>query len=99
MPKRNSSPIPTPWHYETAIQEVEGIITQIESGALDLGEVVSQFERASQTLRDCEAFLHAKQAQVDLIIETLTGQPESASQPPTLQQPIDPAQAEEDMEF
>ncbi len=67
---------PSPWHYESALVEVQTIIEQIESGELNLADIVDQFEAATKILKDCEIFLKAKQAQVDLIIEHLQDDPE-----------------------
>lgn len=59
------------WHYETALTEVQTIIKQIESGDLDLADIIDQFEVATRILKECEEFLQAKQTQVDLVIEQL----------------------------
>lgn len=60
------------WHYETAIARVEDIIEQIETGDLDLAAVFSQFAIAVEQLNQCDAFLAQQQAQMALLIETLT---------------------------
>ncbi|HIK39516.1 exodeoxyribonuclease VII small subunit [Thermoleptolyngbya oregonensis NK1-22] len=60
------------WHYETAIAQVEDIIEQIETGDLDLAAVFSQFAIAVEQLNQCDAFLAQQQAQMSLLIETLT---------------------------
>ncbi|NJL99736.1 MAG: exodeoxyribonuclease VII small subunit [Leptolyngbyaceae cyanobacterium RM2_2_4] len=66
-----TSPPQDPWHYEAAIAEVERIIAAVESGQLDLGDVIDHFVAATQTLKRCEAFLHDKQAQVGILVQTL----------------------------
>ena len=75
MAKAKSSPEPPAWHYESAIAEVEHIIAQVESGQLDLADVIEQFVTATQTLKQCEAFLQQKQAQVSILVETLQEDP------------------------
>ncbi|MEN9229983.1 MAG: exodeoxyribonuclease VII small subunit [Thermostichus sp. DG02_5_bins_236] len=60
-----------PWRYEAAIAEVETLIDQIESGDLDLAEVVERFQQAAQTLKTCEDFLQEKRQQVEIITEQL----------------------------
>ncbi len=60
-----------PWRYEVAIAEVESLIAQIESGELDLAEVVERFQQAAQTLKRCAEFLEQKRQQVEIIIEEL----------------------------
>ena len=64
------------WNYEKAVAEVENIIKRIEAGELELEEVFEQFAVANEYLRQCETFLQQRQQQVDLIIETLTDEPE-----------------------
>lgn len=66
------NPPPTDdWRYETAVAEVESIISQIESGELELEDVFAQFTQAVTYLKQCETFLTERQAQVDLLVETL----------------------------
>ena len=57
--------------YETVVAEVESIISQIESGELELEDVFEQFTQAVTYLKQCETFLTERQAQVDLLVETL----------------------------
>ena len=64
-------PLAEDWHYETAVAEVESIVSQIESGELELEDVFEQFTQAVTYLKQCEAFLTERQAQVDLLVETL----------------------------
>ncbi len=61
-----------PWRYEAAIAEVESLIAQIESGELDLAEVVERFQQAAQTLKRCAEFLEQKRQQVEILIEELS---------------------------
>lgn len=69
MPKKTT---PTEsWNYEATVATVEGIIADLESGRLPLAAVLTQFEQAVQALQQCETYLHDKQQQVDLLIETL----------------------------
>jgi len=64
------------WNYEATVQEIEQIMTRIEAGELDLADVFDQFATAAAHLRQCEMFLAQRQKQMDLLIETLTDQPE-----------------------
>ena len=64
------------WNYEATVAEVEAIITQIEAGELELEEVFDQFADAVKHLQQCEAFLQKRQQQIDLLIETLTDEPQ-----------------------
>lgn len=71
MVKRNSASNSDSWNYEAKVAEIEGIITRIEAGELDLAAVFDQFSTAVEYLRQCESFLQQRQQQVDLLIETL----------------------------
>ncbi|MEO0532797.1 MAG: exodeoxyribonuclease VII small subunit [Cyanobacteria bacterium P01_A01_bin.123] len=59
------------WSYETAIAEVETIISRLEAGELPLAKIFEQFQTAVEALAQCETFLQEKQAQVDLLVQTL----------------------------
>ena len=59
------------WRYEPAVDQVETIVSQIESGELELAEVFEQFGVAVQQLQRCEAYLSQHQQQLDLVVETL----------------------------
>jgi exodeoxyribonuclease VII small subunit len=75
--KRPSQQLPLPnWHYETAVANVEAIISEIESGDLDLGNVFDQYTTAVEQLRQCEAFLKERQQQMELLIEDLEQEPD-----------------------
>lgn len=70
------NPSPTDdWRYEAVVAEVELIISQIESGELELEDVFEQFTQAVTYLKQCETFLTERQAQVDLLVETLEDSP------------------------
>ncbi|MGF1524124.1 MAG: exodeoxyribonuclease VII small subunit [Leptolyngbyaceae cyanobacterium] len=59
------------WSYEQTVAEIEAIVLRLEQGELPLADVFDQFEQAVHQLRQCEDFLQARQAQADLLIETL----------------------------
>jgi exodeoxyribonuclease VII small subunit len=64
------------WNYEETVTKVEGMISQIESGELDLSEVFSQFTTATTHLQQCKEFLDRQQKQMHLLLETLEDSPE-----------------------
>ena len=71
--RKNPSP---KWNYEETIAQVESIVTDIESGNLELEELFDKFAIAAESLRQCETFLDQRQQQMQLQIETLTDSPE-----------------------
>ncbi len=60
------------WRYESAVEQIESIVNQIESGELELAAVFEQFGVAVQQLQQCEAYLSQHQQQLDLVVETLS---------------------------
>ncbi len=63
--------LPDAWNYEATVTQIEIIIRRIEAGELELAEVFEQFAAAVKYLRQCDAFLDARQQQMDLLIDTL----------------------------
>lgn len=59
------------WNYETSVEQVEAIITDLETGDLPLADIFEQFEKAVTELKKCDSFLQEKQQQAQLLIETL----------------------------
>jgi exodeoxyribonuclease VII small subunit len=59
------------WKYEAAVTRVEEILSEIESGELELSEVFDRFAVAVESLQQCEAFLSTQREQVDLLLENL----------------------------
>ncbi|MEH2211384.1 exodeoxyribonuclease VII small subunit [Nostoc sp.] len=70
--RKSASSSEEAWNYEAKVAEIEGIITRIEAGELELEAVFDQFATAVEYLRQCEGFLQQRQQQVDLLIETLS---------------------------
>jgi exodeoxyribonuclease VII small subunit len=59
------------WKYEAAVERVEAILGEIESGELELSEVFDRFAVAVDSLQQCEVFLSKQREQVDLLLENL----------------------------
>lgn len=59
------------WNYEASVEQVEAIITDLETGDLTLADIFEQFEKAVTELKKCDSFLQEKQQQAQLLIETL----------------------------
>ena len=82
MPRKASSqkskvtsdrpPLPEDWQYETASTEIETIIEQLEQDDLTLDNAFSAFETAVKRLQEYDQFLSDRQAQAEILIETLT---------------------------
>ncbi|MBX2864075.1 MAG: exodeoxyribonuclease VII small subunit [Leptolyngbyaceae cyanobacterium MAG.088] len=59
------------WNYEASVEQVEAIITNLETGELPLADIFEQFEKAVTELKKCDNFLQEKQQQAQILIETL----------------------------
>jgi exodeoxyribonuclease VII small subunit len=55
--------------FEQILQELEGLVTQLESGDLPLDEALRTFERGVRLTRDCQAALTAAQQKVQLLLQ------------------------------
>jgi exodeoxyribonuclease VII small subunit len=55
--------------FEQLLQELEGLVTQLESGDLPLNEALHTFERGVRLTRDCQAALSSAQQKVQLLLQ------------------------------
>jgi exodeoxyribonuclease VII small subunit len=70
MPKAAAPKLPAePTSYEAALQELEQLIGQIESGQLPLEQMLTGYQRAAQLLTYCRGQLDAVQEQVKVLDE------------------------------
>ncbi len=69
MPKAAAKKPDLPASYEAALQELEQLIAQIESGQLPLEQMLSGYQRAAQLLEYCRNQLEAVQEQVKVLDE------------------------------
>ncbi|MDR0213111.1 MAG: exodeoxyribonuclease VII small subunit [Comamonas sp.] len=70
MPKAAAAKkVDQPASYEAALQELEQLIAQIESGQLPLEQMLSGYQRAAQLLGFCRSQLEAVQEQVKVLDE------------------------------
>ncbi len=57
--------------FNQAVEELEKILEQIESGELDVDELSGKVKRASELLRLCQSKLRATEEEIDKIIEEM----------------------------
>ena len=55
--------------FEQILQELEGLVTQLESGDLPLDEALRSFERGVRLTRECQTALTAAQQKVQLLLQ------------------------------
>lgn len=53
--------------FEEALRELEGVVGQLESGAVDLEKSIEIYERGAQLKKHCEAKLAQAQARIEQI--------------------------------
>lgn len=58
---------PTPASYEAALQELEALVQQMESGQLPLAELLTGYQRGAELLTYCRAQLDAVEAQIKVL--------------------------------
>ena len=69
MPKAAAKTAAPPVSYEAALQELEALIAQIESGQLPLEQMLGGYQRAAELLAFCRSKLEAVQEQVKVLDE------------------------------
>ena len=69
MPKAAAKTPAEPASYEAALQELEQLISGIESGQLPLEQMLSGYQRAAELLAFCRSRLQAVQEQVKVLDE------------------------------
>ena len=57
--------------FNKAVEELEKILDQIESGNLDVDELTGKVKRASELLRLCQSKLRDTEEEIDKIIEEM----------------------------
>lgn len=72
MAKSTTPPIspnapPLPATYELALQELEGLISNLESGQLPLDQLLAGYQRGAQLLTFCRSKLEAVENQVKVL--------------------------------
>jgi Exodeoxyribonuclease VII small subunit (EC 3.1.11.6) len=64
MPKKNDAPA----SFETALNELEQIVTRLESGDLPLEEALNEFERGVQLARQGQVKLQQAEQRVQILL-------------------------------
>ena len=64
MPKKNDAPA----SFETALNELEQIVTRLESGDLPLEEALNEFERGVQLARQGQVILEEAEQRVHILL-------------------------------
>ena len=57
--------------YSLALEELQEILTELESGQIDIDELAKKVERANDLLQQCQKRLTSTQMQVEKIIDVL----------------------------
>ena len=55
--------------FEAALEELEQLVTRMESGELPLEEALKQFERGITLTRDCQRALREAEQKVDMLTD------------------------------
>ncbi|HEY5494025.1 MAG TPA: exodeoxyribonuclease VII small subunit [Candidatus Anoxymicrobiaceae bacterium] len=65
--------------FKEAIEELEKITASLESGELELEKSLALFERGVELIKYCQDKLDGAQAKVEMLLDSLEGQVEVAS--------------------
>ena len=60
MKKRDSTPL----KFEQAMQELDGIVAQMEKGELPLDEMVETYKRGAELISQCRSHLNQAKSQI-----------------------------------
>lgn len=64
MPKKSTTPPPS---FEQAMEELDSIVSHMESDQLPLEELISNYERGAKLLGECEASLTSAKMRLETI--------------------------------
>ncbi len=67
MPMDSLKVTTTPVSYEAALQELERLLAQLESGELPLEQLLSAYRRGAELLTFCRARLEAVEGQIKVL--------------------------------
>ena len=66
--KSSAVPLPAlPATYETALQELEGLVSSLESSQLPLDQLLTVYQRGAQLLQFCRDRLEAVETQIKVL--------------------------------
>ncbi|MEO7159022.1 MAG: exodeoxyribonuclease VII small subunit [Polaromonas sp.] len=64
----SAAPVPSlPASYEAALQELEGLVSSLESGQLPLDQLLTGYQRGAQLLKFCRDKLEAVENQIKVL--------------------------------
>ena len=64
----SAAPVPAlPASYEAALQELEGLVSRLESGQLPLDQLLAGYQRGAQLLKFCRDRLEAVETQIKVL--------------------------------
>jgi exodeoxyribonuclease VII small subunit len=67
-PATTANPLPAlPTTYEAALQELEGLVSSLESGQLPLDQLLTGYQRGAQLLGFCKGRLEAVETQIKVL--------------------------------
>jgi exodeoxyribonuclease VII small subunit len=81
--------------FETSMAELESIVEALENDSLSLAEMISQYERGSHLLSNCDAFLKSAKLRLEKLTireeneNVLASDPDLCHVPPTAMPPND----------
>jgi exodeoxyribonuclease VII small subunit len=68
-PESSASPAAITPAFEQSLEQLEALVTRLESGDLPLDEALASFEQGVRLTRDCQGALSAAQQKVQLLLQ------------------------------
>lgn len=75
MPKAVASSPPVPASYEAALQELEALVGQMESGQMPLDGLLAGYRRGAELLQFCRGRLEAVEDQIRVLDQQAQAKP------------------------
>jgi len=66
-PVPQTTPAPVPVTYEAALQELEALVSQMESGQMPLDGLLTGYQRGAELLKFCRGKLEAVEDQIRVL--------------------------------
>lgn len=75
MSTKAKAPAPNETNFETAMERLEKIVGQMESGKLALEDLIVRYEEGMKLVKICQERLAAAEQKIDIIARNNAGQP------------------------
>ncbi len=86
----SSKPKVSPTNFESAMERLEAIVAQMESGKLPLEDLIVRYEEGMSLVKVCQERLASAEQKIEIIARTNAGKPVVKKFEPAAEAKIDP---------